>query len=82
MFVKASRTETQRAILSLRALSGLSLLHRCGWVHGDVSANNILLHNGVTKISDLEFAKKHDELSEHDRVVRSSFTMWSPSCLW
>ena len=51
----------------------LYALHKCGWVHGDVSANNILLHNGVAKIADLEYAKKQDAICEHDRIVSSTF---------
>ena len=42
-------------------------------MHGDVSANNILLYNGVAKIADLEYAKKQDEICEHDRIVSSTF---------
>ena len=68
-FAKVSRIQSMNATPPSCSCLGLSLLHRCVWVHGDVSANNILLHDGVTKLSDLEFAKPHDESREHDRFV-------------
>ena len=52
-----------------RVPTALSLLHRSGWFHGDISTNNILLHSGKAKLSDFECARKVGEVEEHDRVV-------------
>ena len=49
---------------------GLFSLHRCGWVHGDISTNNILLFGDRAILSDLEFATCRGEIVEHDRIVR------------
>ena len=45
-------------------------MHKYGWVHRDVSSGNILVVDGVVKISDLEYAKKmEDETSHNGRSV-------------
>lgn len=49
--------------------SGLYSLHLCGWVHGDISANNILLYGSRAILSDLEYAKCRNETTEHDEIV-------------
>ncbi|KAJ7094079.1 hypothetical protein B0H15DRAFT_971330, partial [Mycena belliarum] len=41
------------------ATRALSLLHRLGFVHRDVSSGNILLVDGVGKLSDLEYLKSY-----------------------
>jgi hypothetical protein len=52
--------------LPLIVLTALSLLHRLGLVHRDVSTGNVLLVNGVGKLSDLEYMKSYKELSPPD----------------
>ena len=44
-------------------------MHRCGWVHGDVSVQNILLFDGHAQIIDLEYAARREDIGEHDKVV-------------
>lgn len=52
-------------------MTALRLMHKYGWVHRDVSSGNILVVDGVVKISDLEYAKKMgDETSHNGRSVR------------
>ncbi|KAJ7164944.1 hypothetical protein C8R46DRAFT_900906, partial [Mycena filopes] len=68
----------------MRALSdatyALRLLHRLGFVHRDVSAGNILLVDGVGKLSDLEYmqsfhSRQPVEFWEWRTVVRSCLTL-------
>ena len=53
-------------------VTALSLLHKCGWIHGDISTSNILMQDGKAKLSDFECAQKDGEVKEHDRVVSVS----------
>ena len=46
------------------------MLHRAGWVHGDLSPGNLLLHNDRIKITDLEYALPLNEDVVYERVVR------------
>ena len=46
-------------------LTALQAVHKCGWVHRDISSGNILLVDGVVKIADLEYAKKMDDETSH-----------------
>lgn len=41
-------------------------MHMAGFVHRDISGGNCLWYNGQGKISDLEYAKLYEQLSEHD----------------
>ncbi|KIP01566.1 hypothetical protein PHLGIDRAFT_131208 [Phlebiopsis gigantea 11061_1 CR5-6] len=43
-------------------------LHRCGWVHRDISVGNILVVNGRGKLTDVEYAKKESNMEAHDGV--------------
>ncbi|KAI0341438.1 hypothetical protein BDW22DRAFT_1485428 [Trametopsis cervina] len=44
------------------ANTGLSTLHELGWIHRDISAGNVLvMDDGVVKIADLEYSKRHDD---------------------
>ncbi|KAJ7094075.1 hypothetical protein B0H15DRAFT_905113 [Mycena belliarum] len=52
-----SISDVMRALAD--ATRALSLLHRLGLVHRDVSAGNILLVDGVGKLSDLEYLKSY-----------------------
>ena len=47
----------------------LRVLHKCGWIHGDVSIGNILLHDGGTKLADMEYAQEWRKCEEHRRAV-------------
>ncbi|KAJ7747916.1 hypothetical protein DFH07DRAFT_573529 [Mycena maculata] len=58
-----SLSETFQALAD--ATRALSLLHRLGFVHRDVSAGNILLVDGVGKLSDLEFIESFGKLVFH-----------------
>ena len=54
---------------------GLIMLHRAGWVHGDLSPGNLLLCNDHIKITDLEYAIPLYEDDVYERVVRSVYTL-------
>ena len=43
----------------------LRALHSCGWVHRDISSGNVLIVNEVAKLSDLEYAKREGDTSQH-----------------
>lgn len=48
-------------------------MHKCGWVHRDISSGNILIVDGIVKIGDLEYAKRLDDDTSHaGRSVRFS----------
>ena len=47
-------------------MAALQTMHQCGWVHRDVSSGNILVVDGVVKISDLEYAKKMSDKTSHN----------------
>ena len=47
-------------------MTALQIMHKYGWVHRDISTGNILLVDGVVKISDLEYAKKMDDKTSHN----------------
>ncbi|KAI0084508.1 hypothetical protein BDY19DRAFT_1060215 [Irpex rosettiformis] len=49
----------------IQALNGLAVMHKSGWVHRDISSGNILVVDGVVKISDLEYAKKMSDSTSH-----------------
>ena len=53
---------------------GLLALHKCGWVHGDISVGNLLMYGTEVKIIDLEYTQRYSEIGEHDRIVRRWFT--------
>jgi serine/threonine protein kinase len=47
------------------------LFHGSGWVHRDISAANVYLHEGRGVLGDLEFAKNTVDQSQHElRTVR------------
>ena len=40
-------------------------MHRCGWVHRDLSAANVIVdEGGIGRLIDLEFAKQKDDEPE------------------
>lgn len=48
----------------LTAIAGLSLMHKLGWMHRDISAGNILvIGDDCAKIADLEYSKHVDDQS-------------------
>lgn len=53
-------------MLSTYKSLGLKYMHMAGFVHRDISGGNCLWYNGQGKISDLEYAKLYEQLSEHD----------------
>ena len=45
-------------------------MHECGWVHRDISAGNVLLHDTTGKVADVEYAKHESDQSNHGvRIV-------------
>lgn len=44
-------------------------MHKSGWVHRDISLGNILVVDGVAKLSDLEYATRNTEQKELGRTV-------------
>ncbi|PSS18947.1 hypothetical protein PHLCEN_2v3163 [Hermanssonia centrifuga] len=42
-------------------VDGLRCLHECGWVHRDISTGNVVIVDGIAKITDLEYATSDDE---------------------
>ncbi|KAI0086022.1 hypothetical protein BDY19DRAFT_996208 [Irpex rosettiformis] len=58
-------TVSQVLHAAVQALNALATMHKCGWVHRDVSSGNILLVDGFAKISDLEYAKSMKDNSSH-----------------
>lgn len=61
---------------SLSYFPVLNIFHRAGWVHRDISAGNVFLHERTCfKLGDLEFAKKMGKDGEHDvRTVSIIYT--------
>ncbi|KAJ7604109.1 hypothetical protein DFH06DRAFT_1068755 [Mycena polygramma] len=73
------------------ATRALSLLHRLGFAHRDVSAGNILLYDGMGKLTDLEYVESLEKLASNPglpcigtpeytsyEVATDSYT-WEPS---
>ncbi|KAF7795042.1 hypothetical protein EIP86_006186 [Pleurotus ostreatoroseus] len=56
-------------------VEALNALHKAGWVHRDISSTNILVVNGMAKLADLEYAKKHDAKTCHP--VRSGMPFFT-----
>lgn len=44
-------------------------MHKSGWVHRDLSPGNIIIVNGVGKITDLEYATREDRQGKVGRTV-------------
>lgn len=44
--------------------TGLKHLYSAGYVHRDLSTGNLLVCNGLCKITDLEYAKPYDVIEE------------------
>ncbi|KAI0701055.1 hypothetical protein BC835DRAFT_295958 [Cytidiella melzeri] len=40
-----------------QTMIAMTLLHRCGWAHRDISSGNILIVDGKLKLGDIEYAK-------------------------
>lgn len=54
---------------------GLSALHSAGWVHRDISVGNIIIHDGQTKLGDVEYAKREADDTTHDVRTGTAFFM-------
>ena len=52
-------------LLWLTSTPVLGAMHACGWVHRDVSAGNVLVHEGIGKLADVEFAKAESDTGSH-----------------
>ncbi|KAF8576249.1 hypothetical protein K439DRAFT_1664701 [Ramaria rubella] len=50
------------------ATNGLELMHKHGWVHRDISSGNLLVHEGVGKLTDLEYTKRMSTEGSHSEV--------------
>ncbi|KAG6822276.1 hypothetical protein H0H92_014544, partial [Tricholoma furcatifolium] len=62
--------DVRSMILTLQGVTkALWYMWKAGYVHRDVSAGNCLWNGEVGKLSDLEYAKKHDTLEIHDPVT-------------
>lgn len=47
-------------------------MHKCGWVHRDISIGNVLVANGIGVLADVEFAKSEGASVQHSvRTVSS-----------
>ncbi|KAJ3556688.1 hypothetical protein NM688_g1887 [Phlebia brevispora] len=53
----------------------LHAMHQSGWVHRDISANNIIYVNGVAKLADLEYARKEGS-TQRCHQLRTSSTFY------
>ena len=47
-------------------------IHESGWVHHNISVGNVYLFEGRGMLSDLEYAKRKNDASQHDVRVRGS----------
>ncbi|KIP06180.1 hypothetical protein PHLGIDRAFT_469946 [Phlebiopsis gigantea 11061_1 CR5-6] len=65
-------------IAMVGATKALYTLHRCGWVHRDISVGNILVVNGRGKLTDVEYAKKESKVTSHDGVRTGTLFFMSP----
>ncbi len=45
-------------------------MHKCGWVHRDVSVGNILIFDDIAKVADLEYATNTDYAGVLGQTVR------------
>ena len=68
-------------VLNIRLTSDLTLaleiIHRLKRVHRDVSTGNILLYQGVGRLSDLEFLKEVSSLQSHEvKTVCLHASLW------
>src|SRR5271168_3591311 len=55
----------------------LEIIHRLKRVHRDVSTGNILLYQGVGRLSDLEFLKEVSSLQSHEvKTVCLHASLW------
>ncbi|KIP06415.1 hypothetical protein PHLGIDRAFT_118969, partial [Phlebiopsis gigantea 11061_1 CR5-6] len=46
-------------------VTGLEVMHMCGWVHRDISIGNILVANDMGILADVEFAKSETATRQH-----------------
>ncbi|GJE95027.1 hypothetical protein PsYK624_112060 [Phanerochaete sordida] len=53
----------------------LRVLHKCGWVHRDISAGNVLIVDGVAKLADVEYAKRETDDTTHSVRTGTAFFM-------
>ncbi|KAF7790467.1 hypothetical protein EIP86_001422 [Pleurotus ostreatoroseus] len=50
----------------------LSMMHAAGWVHRDISVNNIIWVKGQAKLADLEYAKRQHENPQTRHELRTA----------